>query len=158
MTPPVPQVDADTVALTSTFGVIPSGIFTVSSSFGHRTFSIERQAEGAEFAPGKRVVYLKTTGDDGGEQWKAFGFVSDQTVRWPITVWQKHRGTDMDAYGELLTHMICGGFRRFTGPDGQPHRYEILLSRRCFRCDRRLTDPDSIQLGIGPECRKKGVR
>ena len=27
-----------------------------------------------------------------------------------------------------------------------------LESRRCFRCDRELTDPESIGNGIGPDC------
>lgn len=27
--------------------------------------------------------------------------------------------------------------------------------RRCKECGRELTDPDSIGLGIGPECRKR---
>lgn len=149
-------IDADTVTLTTTYAVIPSGIYTIRSPFGHRTFSVERQAADAEFAAGRRMVYLfEAAGHE--RKWTPFGFVADGAVKWPIGVWTKHRGTDFETYGNLLTHMIVGGFRRFTGPDGEPHPYEIMLSRRCFRCDRRLTDPESIERGIGPECRKKGA-
>jgi len=33
--------------------------------------------------------------------------------------------------------------------------YTLLLEGRCVRCNRKLTHPESIRLGIGPECRTK---
>lgn len=30
-----------------------------------------------------------------------------------------------------------------------------MRSGNCFRCNRFLTNPESIETGIGPECRKK---
>ena len=36
-----------------------------------------------------------------------------------------------------------------------PELLEFWHEGRCCRCNRRLTDPTSIELGIGPECRKK---
>jgi len=153
--------DEQTVELNGTCQVIPSGIFTVSGPFGHRTFSIERQSEKAEFKPGKRIIYLLVKHDNELD-WKPFGDVHDGVVRWPINVWLKIRqspdGDDFVFYAERLTHMIVGGFRRFIGPDGQSHTYQLMMSRRCFRCDRRLTTPESIASGIGPECSKKGAR
>lgn len=35
---------------------------------------------------------------------------------------------------------------------------ELFHEGRCCRCARRLTDPESITLGIGPECRKTILR
>lgn len=32
------------------------------------------------------------------------------------------------------------------------------LTRRCARCGRRITSPESVQRGVGPECAKKGGR
>lgn len=37
-----------------------------------------------------------------------------------------------------------------------PEQLEFRHEGRCCRCNRKLTDPVSIDLGIGPECRKKG--
>jgi hypothetical protein len=37
-----------------------------------------------------------------------------------------------------------------------PSGYSIKHEGRCCRCGRTLTDPTSIELGIGPECRSKG--
>lgn len=36
-----------------------------------------------------------------------------------------------------------------------PEGYSIQHEGRCCRCGRTLTDPTSISLGIGPECREK---
>lgn len=30
--------------------------------------------------------------------------------------------------------------------------FAMLLDKRCMRCNRRLTNPVSIETGIGPEC------
>ena len=36
--------------------------------------------------------------------------------------------------------------------------YRLDLEAHCVECNRRLTTPDSIRLGIGPECRSKVSR
>jgi len=36
-----------------------------------------------------------------------------------------------------------------------PNGYSIAHEGKCCRCGRLLTDPTSIELGIGPECRKR---
>lgn len=35
-----------------------------------------------------------------------------------------------------------------------PKGYSFLHEGKCCRCGRKLTDPESINLGTGPECRK----
>jgi hypothetical protein len=30
--------------------------------------------------------------------------------------------------------------------------YTVQLSKRCLRCNRTLTTPESLERGIGPEC------
>ena len=152
-------LDEDTVTITERLGVMPSGIFTIRGPFGHRTFSIERQDEKSTFQPGKRIVYL-LVGRNNEHDWKGFGFVADNAVRWPINVYLKLRGefgekSEFEEYAIRLTQMAIMGFRRFPGPDGLTHTYELLLSQRCTRCDLRLTTPESIKSGYGPECRKK---
>lgn len=36
-----------------------------------------------------------------------------------------------------------------------PEGYSILPSGRCFRCNRKLTTPESIKANYGPECIKR---
>jgi len=38
-----------------------------------------------------------------------------------------------------------------------PDSLEFWHEGRCAKCARPLTDPVSIQLGLGPECAKKGI-
>jgi hypothetical protein len=35
---------------------------------------------------------------------------------------------------------------------------ELAAARRCRRCGRTLTDPVSVELGIGPDCRARADR
>lgn len=35
---------------------------------------------------------------------------------------------------------------------------EVFRGSRCMTCGRTLSDPESLALGIGPECRHKGVK
>ena len=156
------MTDADATEITTTYAVIPSGIFTVVGPSGHRTFTIERQSDGDDFAAGRRIISLLTGRDtESADSWKRFGFVRDEAHRWPISVWLKHRNSpsaapsEFEVYANLLTQMICHGQRRFNGPDGEPAFYRILLSKRCIRCDRRLTTPESLAAGIGPDCLKR---
>ena len=39
--------------------------------------------------------------------------------------------------------------------DSLPSTVHVLHVGKCSRCGRKLTDPESIRYGLGPECRKK---
>jgi len=81
----------------------------------------------------------------------------------------------VDAGGNLISHFRTGSCL-YAGQKGRPNdvRFKALswlttaLSRdyvprtvefwhegRCGRCNRKLTDPESIASGFGPECRKR---
>ena len=130
-------------------GIIPNGIWTIQGPRGHRTVSIETQADDARFAPGKRVVSLLVGPDD----WQGFGFVSQDSR---IAVWTKYRGHDGQASDcEKIASVLVDLFLR---PDTTPLAaagYVILGEATCTRCNRRLTTPDSILAGIGPDCRTR---
>lgn len=40
-------------------------------------------------------------------------------------------------------------------PENVPH--EVFRGRRCLVCGRVMSDPESLALGVGPECRQQGV-
>ena len=134
-------------------GTIPNGCWTVTGPMGHRTFAIETQKYDAEFAPGKRVVYLLTGPDntDIGD-WKAFAFVSYDSRG--VNVWRKFRGSEdrpseSEFYAVILERLFAGHteFARRT--------YRLEGEKTCLRCNRRLTTPESIEAGIGPKCRSR---
>lgn len=42
--------------------------------------------------------------------------------------------------------------------DNLPSVVHVLHHGKCSRCGRKLKDLESLQCGMGPECRKKGVK
>lgn len=155
--------------------VIPEGVYTVQGPKGHKTFSVERQPEKSDWAPGKRVVYLLTGSGDSHGDWKAFAFVNDPrdvemsegTLPGPympgrsvshINLFRALKeGTDSEAlafqdYGDLLWRMIVKGERHILRQNGKTYEYRLLLAKACIKCGERLTDPVSVETGIGPVC------
>lgn len=70
---------------------------------------------------------------DGEFQWTKKSKISKDDVRWKAFDW---------AYANLVANRL-------------PDVIEIWHEGRCGRCGRRLTVPESIERGIGPECSGK---
>lgn len=103
----------------------------------HRTVKISTVQRGK--LEGKRIVSL-LTGPDNESSYDGFGFVDGNR----ITVWQRKR----TAFFETLARMI-------ESPDRFAGKAEYRAEGRCIRCNRKLTHPESIDSGIGPECAKR---
>jgi len=133
--------------------MIPNGTFTIENTKTgqHRTFLVKTQAEDSNFAPGKRVVCL-LTGPDNRAHYEPFGFVND--LDGEVNVWRRLRGENgkrsaYEHFADMLGDLSHGGQKY--GPKG----YTILVEKKCLRCNRKLTTPESIERGIGPECWEK---
>lgn len=105
----------------------------------HRTIRVITQKKDANFAAGERVIQL-LTGPDNTRSYTGFGFVKEGGK---INVWRKKQGTEFDRYADMVEH---------------PEKYqevgiEYKFEGRCRVCNRLLTDPESIELGVGPVCR-----
>lgn len=137
-------MDNATIDLGRTAPAIHNGYLTITNPVtgNHRTFRIRTQPADARFAPGERVVGL-LTGPDNTEDYQGFGFVQpDGSIR----VWRSKRGDGAPSEWERFADLIA----RRVEYEG---RLVYQESRRCLRCNRELTDPTSIELGIGPVCR-----
>ena len=120
------------------------GTFTVLSTTGeHRTVRIRTQAPDARFAPGAKVVGV-LTGPDNERSYTGVGFLAPEGFR----PWRRAEGT-MQA---RVAGFVC---RILLGTQALPEGYSLEESRACVACGRRLTTPESLALGIGPECRKR---
>jgi len=138
---------------------IYNGEYTITNAKGeHKTLKVKRQKDDARFAPGERIVQL-LTGSDNEFNYTGFGFVKADGK---INVWRKKQGRMMNYLAVLLT----AAFAAIEASDSETvevpfefsgHSYTVLLSKRCLRCNRKLTNPESIRLGIGPECAGKGL-
>lgn len=131
------KLQAATIPTTS---VIPNGIYTLSFPCGtHRAFRVFTKPENSKFAPGKRIIAL-LIGPDNTEDYDPFGFVDDEGIH----VWKRFKNQRQAEYADLLWLLA-------TGCEADGH--SLLISKRCLRCNRTLTDPLSLELGIGPTCR-----
>ena len=133
-----------------------NGVYTLANTTTgeHRTFAVRTQAEDADFRPGERIAAL-LTGPDNEADYTGFGFVTDAGIR----VWRKRQGGAFDHYGRMLQKAIAavaGDGEVLSGTfDYAGRRYSVQLAKRCLRCNRRLTTPESIARGYGPECAEK---
>lgn len=127
-----------------TASVIPNGIYTLRFPCGtHRTFRIFTKKETAKFAPGQRIVaMLIGPNNEDFSSYEPFAFVDDTGIH----VWKRFRNQKQAEYAELLWALVTG-----CEADG----YELLISKRCLVCNHVLTDPVSIECGVGPTCREK---
>ena len=123
-----------------------NGTYTIHSgkTGEHRTFRISTQNEKAEFAPGKRIVAL-LTGPDNESDYTGFAFIDDQGIH----VWSKKRDEGLwDQYAEMLWSLALDASFSPWAERG----YRLMMEGRCVRCNRKLTEPESILTGIGPVC------
>ncbi len=130
-----------------------NGRYTIESTETgtHRTFRIWTQPQDAEFAGGKRIVGLLTGPENSNpNDYTGFAFIDD----FGIHVWKSKRGTEalFDIYAvQLWSLALDAGFSPCVDQG-----YRLFIEGRCLRCNRALTTPDSIRLGIGPICAGKG--
>lgn len=127
-----------------------NGTHTIESTRtgDHRTVRVSRQKADAKFAPGQRIAEL-LVGPDNENDFQGFAFVTDEGE---LRVWKKKAGKITTAIAAILADLTSSEpestewFRR---------GYWLHTSGMCFRCNRKLTTPESIETGIGPVCRKK---
>lgn len=119
---------------------MPNGIMTLTFPCGsHRIFRIFTKKATAKFAPGERICAL-LIGPDNTTDYEPFAFVDDSGIH----VWKRFKNQKQAEYAELIWMLA-------TGCEADGH--ELLISKRCLVCNRTLTDPLSLELGVGPTCR-----
>lgn len=126
-----------------------NGTYTVTSpKGGHRTFSIRTAKNGK--LKGSRILSM-LTGPNNTRDYTGFGFVNENGV----AIWGKRKDNpDWEKYAKLLWSLATEG-------EVSPYYlmgYRLLVEGTCIRCNRKLTHPDSIASGIGPECSQRNRR
>ncbi len=123
--------------------VIGKGYFTVTDEDqGHRTF---RVSPAQSWCDGKTVIAL-LTGPNNVWSYTGVGFVTSEGVQ----VWAKAKKTfpDVEHWTDRLVADVTGA-AQLTIEMAKQH---VLTSENCFVCGKLLTDPESIDRGIGPVC------
>lgn len=126
-----------------------NGRYTVTSPTGeHRTFRVATRPNDAEFAPGKRTVAI-LRGPDNGADYVSFGFIDDAG----LSVWKKFRGAPGEpSFFEKLAPVFWSLATEGERSKWHARGMRLLLEGTCVVCNRALTDPESIQTGVGPKC------
>jgi len=129
-----------------------NGTYTITHGAEHRTYKIYTNAPDASFAPGQRIVAL-LTGADNETDYTGFGFVLANEIK----VWKSKQGTaDKPSFFDKSARML----EAFGKSDDWTNPYvfkglTLQLEKRCSKCNRKLTNPASLETGIGPECAKR---
>ena len=147
---------------------VQNGTYTVSSPDGHFTIKLHTAQKGD--LAGKRILSL-LTGPDNESHFTSAAFWDDEKKR--AFVWRRFRGVAgnarIDGYhwpkdGELArwsayeqklaiwSDLVLRGSDEKRNGFWFGEGYRLLREGRCVRCNRKLTDPESIRTGIGPVC------
>jgi hypothetical protein len=110
----------------------------------HRTFRIKTMLKGP--LKGMRVLQL-LIGADNQSAYKGFAFVQPSGK---VNVWTKCKGEQNSPSVFQQLAMIVERSEWYAQHRGLEYQYSV----RCRRCNRELTDPESIEAGIGPICRE----
>lgn len=123
-------------------GPVPNGYFTLTLPDGsHRTLKVWTTARGGRWH-GRRVMGL-LIGPENTSDYEVFGYVNRDGITPVRSRWVSHRH---EFYAGLIWAYLA------SGEEWEGHA--LAVSRRCLVCGRDLTDPASIEKGIGPTCRK----
>ena len=115
-----------------------NGYYTITLPQGHKTLRLHTQPRDVSFAPGKQVIaYLY--GPDNSSDYRGFGFV----INGNLVPWKRF----------LQSYDLLALTRGLLETDGtEAGKQYALRSGACYICNRMLTTPESIALGIGPIC------
>ena len=102
------------------------------------------QDEKDKFAKGKRILSL-LIGSDNLNDYQQFAFVDDFSIH----VWTKKRTPQFLAFKKMLENLTA---HEAAG------RVEVFAETTCRRCNKPLTTPESVRLGIGPTWRMRLTR
>lgn len=173
---------ASTELETSAMLALQNGTYTISHpKRGHFTVKVHTAQQGQ--LAGRRIISM-LTGPDNTADYRGVAFWNDderdhEGKRWPqAKVWSRFRGPRSELPLDGYHYQYQGGWNSVeqklaifldlalralnVGEDGRDlgshwrsQGYEIQRSSRCVRCNRELTDPESLRIGQGPECRSK---
>lgn len=122
-------------------------IFTVSNNKGeHYTFQITRKEANGRYPETWFVALL--TGPDNNTDYTYLGMLNP--VGGTVSLTRNSRFDDRSVPVRVIRWALNIVWNKQSFPDG----YGIRHEGKCGRCGRRLTVPESIDSGIGPECAK----
>ena len=145
---PAEKLTADKV---KTFFFAGKAVFTLRNSNTGNRFTYKVTAPKKQKDPKNPVYFVKVMNGSDNESSYAFaGTIFDKNSY----THSKKSMINSDATSVKVIESFVG----FLTKDKVPNGVEVWHEGKCGRCGRRLTVPDSIYTGIGPECAKQIVK
>ena len=136
--------------------VIFNGTYTIENVLTgeYRTLRIKTQKADASFAPSARILSV-LTGPDNEASYTSFAFVREgKAIVWNSKRGQHGKRSNFEGYAFMLEKAIAA--LATEADDGAfnigERDYKVTRSKRCLSCNRKLTTPESLARGFGPEC------
>lgn len=121
-----------------TSATVPVGTYTIGNDDDYVTLKVTTTNFG-NFPEGTKTVKF-LNGADNENSYKGFAFIMPNGT---VKVWNAFKSNSRIA--NALNALVSGDFKAFG------YAY-ALQSGNCYRCNRKLTTPASINLGLGPIC------
>jgi hypothetical protein len=118
-------------------------LFTVVTTTHRYTYRLRRGKPTDRFPKSALFARVRV-----GPSFEYVGIIDE--VDGSVVLTQRSQYGDFDPRVRTLTRVL----RAAVAGQSLPGGWEVLPSSRCGRCSRKLTDPVSLGLGIGPECRR----
>ncbi|MBD3404358.1 hypothetical protein GF420_15820 [candidate division GN15 bacterium] len=151
--------NTDRQEILPTFDAAINGTVTVYNpkTGGHRTFEVrteEWKANGKWAARRVRVLSLFIGQDnENRSHFLPFGEVTDDGT---VKVWRRDRRTKCPKkyWDKIPSRKVKQQLAALLeDPEGAlGYGLEFTMACRCRRCNRKLTNPESLAIGYGPEC------
>jgi hypothetical protein len=133
--------------LNKTFITAGKAIFTVANPAGKRyTYRIKHRGPQNGYGPAWFVSVL--TGPDNTSSYTYMGMLDPATGEVRLTAKSKFGGDS------LPVKVVRWALGVLWAEKPVPEGYKVCHEGKCGRCGRTLTVPESVESGIGPECKK----
>lgn len=165
------KLDTATIeAIRAAAPFVKNGTYTVShDQRGHFTLKLHTALTGN--LAGKRIISM-LVGPDNNADFQGVAFWDDEKKF--AAVWKRFRkaesfmpidGFNWQSHGWSAVEQKLAIWADLAIRGAQPEKhgywysegYRLLTEGRCCFCNRKLTHPESIEYGIGPECAKKRI-
>lgn len=134
------------MVVNKTFILAGKAIFTVCNDKGeHFTYKVVSKDD--RYKQGQKVYFASLlTGPDNESSYTYMGLLNSEKLSLVPT-----KGSKIGS-GSKSAKVFRWALQVISGRSTLPSGYDIKHAGRCCRCGRTLTEPESIEIGIGPHC------
>lgn len=142
------------MSISKQFILAGNAVFTIELPDGdYCTYKVEHVEANGSW---KEAWFVKLlVGPDNNEDFAYLGKLNDYTGQMTVTAKSCRKADD---FGVRLLNRVLARIWSDDAAAFEKHGYKVHHEGRCGKCGRRLTVPESVESGIGPECsRKMGI-